>query len=209
MCRCAITLNDESFAVGVCRAGCWSQCLTVSGGFTIFTVWCERPCSVSFRLLKIDGEETFEEYWGQLATLEVMLDESADVELGIALSRSALLSEEERTLKSSLQSLKENDGEQQADRLFRTAAITTKISTFLANLDEFCVVKRRLWMRVKQLLSPSAPWWHIVESTLLTMEDGSRTWRRSSGSFSTMMRFVQRSKDNFKWQSEIGELFAS
>ena len=207
MCSCSVTCNEWSTAVAVDVGSSWSQSLSVSAGYTCFAVWCERPCSISFRFCQGDNEDTFDEHWGQIATLQCLLIDGAEVEITVGSCRTALLADDAKAVQKSLKSLKENglqyELERQAASLFRTAAITVRVATFLANLDEFCVIKRRLWMKGKQLLSPPAPIKQVVECISCKLDVGSRTWRRSSGSFSTMMRFIQRSKENFKWQSEI------
>jgi hypothetical protein len=207
MCHCSINCNEWSASLALTGGACWSQSLDVSAGYTSFAVWSERPCSVSFLLCKGERQEVFQEHWGYVATLEFVLFDSAELKVCISFCRSALLADDARAVRKSLKSLKENglqyEIEKQAPSLFRTAAITARIATFLANLEEFCLIKRRLWMKGKQLISPFVADLQPVCLVSERLDNGSRTWRRSSGSFSTMMRFIQRSKEKFKWQSDF------
>lgn len=89
--------------------------------------------------------------------------------------------------------------------MLRCAWLSSAVQSFIEDGSEYCVFKRRLATSSKKLLLPE-----VVEptTTIQLLEDihsGQKEWKQSSGSFSTLMRFLQKTKDEFRWTSDVYE----
>jgi hypothetical protein len=210
--RFVVFLNDESSQYEIKTGETWHSHLAARPGLLTIVFWSQAPASVVMRVKRSEFEETSEQF-GQVASFVLNIESSVEIILSFALSRRRFVQADKRVMSKALLALrtpsnvKESEIKKKAAVILRASVMTTKVATFLADEEEFCVVKRKAWMKGKKLPVPILSVECAIQNVFAFLQSGTRRWRQSSGSFSTMMRFIQRSKDLFKWHAELASLF--
>ena len=84
--------------------------------------------------------------------------------------------------------------------LLRAAKMTSFIATFLSKDEEYFVTKRRN-CQLKRASAPKVKRSLSVWTLMHCVRFGSSKWRQSTASFSTLMRFLQKWRLAFHWQT--------
>lgn len=208
----SLFLNDESSNFEIRSGETWQSHILALPGHLSIVMWSQAPAAVDLRV-KTSLREEISEQFGRVTSFMMEIDAPVDIVLTVALNRPSFLHDDRRTMQEAIAALKEKQGKTEHDVkkkmavILRASMMTTKVATFLADQEEFCVVKRKAWMKGKKLPTPMLVFECAVQKLVLFLQVGTRQWRQSSGSFSTMMRFIQRSKDLFKWHAQFASLF--
>lgn len=210
--RFTLFLNHESSHFEINKGETWHSHIAALPGLLTIVFWSQTPAAVTMRVRSSSVEE-IDEQFGQLTTFVLHLEAAVEIVLSFAISRRSFVQADKRVMKKALlalktsSTLKDEEIRKKAAVILKASAMTTKVATFLADEEEFCVVKRKAWMKGKKLPTPVLAFECAIQTLAEYLRNGTRRWRQSSGSFSTMMRFIQRSKDLFKWHSELASLF--
>ena len=205
-------LNDASTQYDIAGGEMRQFHFAVAQGHLSIVIWCETSACSTLRMMGL-GTQCIEEQFGKLHSFQLVVDMPLELVLTIAVKRQIFTRAQTRSISKALRILKNPsqtkalDVQAKAALILRASVLTTKVATFLADEEEFCVVKRKAWMKGKKLLLPRLNEPHPIDNISACLQLGDRQWRQCSGSFSTMMRFIQRSKELFKWHAELASLF--
>lgn len=181
----------------------WTQHFAVTAGLLQVTVWSHFQVSTTLSSSGVLVEER-----GLVTTFDMAVANDTNVTLSIATGRRIFSRHEGKIVSRAVgvlrkvATLRQKEIWKHAELLVRASFLTCRIATFLANEEEYCVVKRKLLMKGKKLPVPRLSALEEARIIAQHLQHGEKKWRQCSGSFSTMMRFIQRAKERFKWQNE-------
>lgn len=200
-------VNGASSAVVVPPGHAFHLAIQLCAGEAVLVFWSTgSPLSVS---IADDAGVILDEQWGPL--ISCAIGGGRLIRCVVGASRRCLSSADGKLLDAAHRGMElanANDGDFDVDAWMRNlvpaSRLTTAVSTFFAALEEaeLCVVRRKMSTSAKKIPVPRLRCSASLGEVLGKMKAGSLNWKRSSGSFSTMMRFVQRSKDTFRWEED-------
>ncbi len=209
----SLFFNCECTSVWLHYGDIFQLDVEASAGFCSVVTWCLD----SIVALRVESKNFVSEQCGRIASICFHIANSTLVSLSITVCRRQLTGADCECASDLLIALKcfimcdENGAKTSEDvssaisipahELLRSAKLTFFVTTFLANEEEFYVAKKKN-SKMKRTHAPLISVRIETYPLMRFITSGSKSWRKATASFSTLMRFVQKSRTEFSWVSE-------
>jgi len=203
--RLWLSFNGEEQIVELPVGHSWDAELSLSSGEVLFTAWCQNaPIAL---MIRSNSFEVLDQQWGHVVTASIAVEKSVCLFISLSVNRQVCSTSDAKLIDEATEAMRNLATRQKpglgacAASLLRASRLTTRVATFLTEDDEFCVIKRKLLTKGKKIPLPRVWQGTDVVRMMAVIQRGEKRWKQSSGSFSTMMRFIQRSREEFQWES--------
>lgn len=178
----------------------------IGSGFTAIVAW-SSSCEFVSLLIVDSDHRTLDAQRGQVAVASVFCHATAAIYVQVVMKERLLSQEDANAIDTACRFLNSRGLEGPlspcgAWKMVRCAWLSSSVQSFVENDEEFCVFKRKLAVSSKKLAVPDVSSSTTVIDLLGEIHTGLKGWKQSSGSFSTLMRFLQKTKEEFSWSSE-------
>lgn len=202
MCRIWLSNNGEAQHSAILPGESWTVELDASEGLCMVTAWAQTG-AVSILVLD-DRFSPLAEACGAVVTAQVILERRTVLTVVLS-ARRRLISKQEENLLSAvpmlISSIHDVATEDEAFAILCAASLSHAVPTFSEGNHFFCVAKRKLACSSKKIPLPNVTKRMSAIEVLQIVREGKCEWKQSSGSFSNLMRFVQKSKEKFHWDA--------